>query len=303
MDLSGVVTRPAGSDSYWPPVGTRVAWHACRGVQMMHDQANDWDVLQLGVVGNTAHLQKHGDHTPWSAGKARGVVYAIDLDMPDEFGPWLIAKCKSTYNTKFIDFFNFRNQQYGLDGSNYGYNPDHHLHMSIQFGHENDAVNIINDFFMEQPMPITDADAEKIALAVINHSVPRPTNLNYKDSAGKVNNPTSWATSGATGSSRFDYMVHLMASNIQDINNALTKFASSEAARDAGDTAQEAANKAELLAAVKAISVGITDEQINAMAQHIAQAVVAADNGLSGQDLEGVKSAVKTALREGAGAS
>jgi hypothetical protein len=303
MVLAGTVIRPAGSDSYWPPVGTTVNWRACAAIQMMYDQANAWDVLQLGVIGNTGHLQKHGDHTPWSAGKVRGIVYAIDLDMPDAFGPWLIAKCKSNYNTLFIDFFNFRNQQYGQAGQPFGYNPDHHLHMSIQVGHENDAVNIINDFFMEQDMPITDADAEKIALAVINHSVPRPTNLNYKDASGKVANPTSWGTSGATGTSRFDYMIHLITSNVQDLANAFAKFATAEAARDATDTTQEATNKAELLAAVKAISVGITDDQLNTMSQHIAQAVVAADNGLSGQDLEGVKSAVKTALREGAGAS
>jgi hypothetical protein len=158
MALGGVVRRPEGSDGYWPPVGTYVTWRPARGVQDSYDQAKEAGIRQLGVIGNDAHLQKHGDHTPWSViggvTKVRGVVYAIDLGMPTDFGPWLVAKCRSDYFTKFIGFWNFGGHQYDYAGNRLGPSADHHFHLSIAYGHENTPVTLISDYLAEKEDPM-----------------------------------------------------------------------------------------------------------------------------------------------------
>jgi len=146
MSLGGVALRPSGSDSHWPPPGTKVPWRPCVGVQNLYDQSYELSYPMLGVLGNLAHLRKHGDHTPWSAGKQVGIVYAIDLDMPDAFGDWLLAMCRSSYRTVWLDFWNFRGRQYSASGQDQGANPDDHFHCSFGKGYESESVTLLRDF-------------------------------------------------------------------------------------------------------------------------------------------------------------
>lgn len=142
----GVAVRPVGSDSYWPPVGTSVAWTLTQPIQDLVDQGEAAGFPNLGTIGNTAHLQKHGDHTPWSAGKERGRIYAKDTQMPADFEAWLVAKCKSSYNTLWIDFFNINNKQYDNAGNYLGYSADAHLHISVRKGYEDTHVSLFKDY-------------------------------------------------------------------------------------------------------------------------------------------------------------
>lgn len=114
----------------------------------------DQDILlpefsNLGVVGNEEHLKKHGDHTPWSAGKLRGVIYAKDTHCPDGFRAWFIAKCKSSYNTMWVDFWNCDGRQYDKGGNDVGPSADYHFHVSVEKGSEDVHVNLFNDFIRE----------------------------------------------------------------------------------------------------------------------------------------------------------
>lgn len=173
--LVGVVTRPSGSDSYWPPIGTNVPWRAIATVCDMYDHAAEFHFTCLGVKGNRLHLQKHGDHTPYSAGKKHGWIYAIDLDMPDSFGPWFRKKCQSNYDTMWVDFWNFRNRQYDNAGNDVGYSDDHHLHLSGQVNYEAARTNLIKDYAVEMGFDVSLLPDERAALLAIQSLA---TNIN-----------------------------------------------------------------------------------------------------------------------------
>jgi hypothetical protein len=148
---SGTATRPAGSDSYWPPVGTRVAWHLAPILVRLGGQAESlgWTVYS---IGNVDHLKKHGDHSPWSVvsgvTKTRGIVYAIDVMVPDTilslFKIWMLAYCKSSADTTWIDFFNLGNEQFNFAGKKTANSTDHHLHLSVKKGSENKVSDLFN---------------------------------------------------------------------------------------------------------------------------------------------------------------
>lgn len=145
--LYGSATRPAGSDSHWPPVGTVVEWFAVQPVVDLATQAlaAGWPIL--GTIGEKlTHLTKHGDHTPWSAGKKHGYVYAIDLAPPAAFEAWLVALCKSTADTSWIDFWNMNGSQYDHGGNWVTGSGDHHLHLSVAGGAETRHVTVITDY-------------------------------------------------------------------------------------------------------------------------------------------------------------
>lgn len=160
--LHGSVRRPPGSDSYWPPVGTLVNWTVVQPIQNLYDQAKGFGWVIAGVIGNQMHLQKHGDHTPWSAGKKRGRVYAIDIHAPVGFEPWLVAMCKSEYNTTWIDFFNINNKQFDNAGNYLGYSGDTHLHVSVANGQENTIVSLFADFMNPQEDEVSFKDKVNI---------------------------------------------------------------------------------------------------------------------------------------------
>lgn len=148
----------------------------------------------------------------------------------------------------------------------------------------------------DDSMAITQDDVDLIVKGIQSMNVPRPTNLNYTDINGNPANPTSWATSGATGTSRFDYMIHLITLNVKDMANALSRFATAEAGRDATDATAQAANKAELLAAIASLD-GLDQAQLDAFAHAIAAEVVANEgNSLTAADLENVQASVVTAV-------
>lgn len=146
-------------------------------------------------------------------------------------------------------------------------------------------------------MAITAEDVALIVEGIKNMTLPRPTNINYRNADGSLNNSTSWPTSGATSGPRFDYMIHLLGSKTVDLQNALTNFATAEAGRDANDTAQATANRAELLAAIQAVNAGMDQAQLDQLAHAIAADVVAnSSNALTDADLDSVKNAVKSAV-------
>lgn len=165
--LVGVVTRPPGSDSYWPAVGTKVPWRANAPICDLYDQAAEFHFTCLGILGNLLHLKKHGDHTPYSAGKKRNWVYAGDFDMPDSFGPWFRKKCQSDYDTMWVDFWNFRNRQYDNAGNDVGYSDDHHLHMSSQVNYETARTNVFKDYAVEMGFDVALLPDERVALLAI----------------------------------------------------------------------------------------------------------------------------------------
>ncbi|MFZ1426657.1 MAG: hypothetical protein WAS21_07815 [Geminicoccaceae bacterium] len=184
MTKSGVATRPAGSDSYPPPAGTRVAWSLTQPIQDLLDQGTAAGIENLGTIGNTAHLQRHGDHTPWSAGKVRGKIYAKDSHAPADFEAWLVDKCRSSYDTSWIDFFNINNKQYDNAGRYLGRNDDVHLHISVRKGFENTHVTLFTDYAnrtgeetddMDGSTPIT--QATDVAIGTIpGGTITRPFN-------------------------------------------------------------------------------------------------------------------------------
>lgn len=144
---TGVVTRPAGSDRYGPPAGAKVSWRLSEPVYDLAVQAKTLGWPILGTIGEEqTHLTKHGDHTPWSLGKSPGIIYAIDLGAPEDFGPWLIATCKSDYDTMWVDFWNFRGHQYDRAGNRVASSGDHHLHLSVAKGYEDKQVTLLTDY-------------------------------------------------------------------------------------------------------------------------------------------------------------
>lgn len=147
--LYGSATRPAGSDNFWPPVGTVVEWFAVQPVVDLATQAlaAGWPIL--GTIGEKlTHLTKHGDHTPWSYGKKRSYVYAIDLAPPAAFEKYLVALCKSTVDTTWIDFWNMNGSQYDHGGNRVADSGDEHLHLSVALGAETKHVTVITDYLV-----------------------------------------------------------------------------------------------------------------------------------------------------------
>lgn len=136
--FSGGATRPAGSDWYPPVPGTRVSWTAVTPVVDAATQAVK-DGVTAYVIGNIDHLRKHGDHTPWSAGKVRGRVYATDvmIESAEPARTRLLAYLKSDTDTRWIDFLNFGGLQYDYAGRVLAPSGDYHLHLSVRAGYEN----------------------------------------------------------------------------------------------------------------------------------------------------------------------
>lgn len=169
MILSGVAVRPPGSDGYWPPVGTRVPWTATQPINDLMEQDLKYPQFSnLGVIGNTDHLKKHGGHTPWRPGAVRGKVYAKDTACPPGFLAWLLKKCKSDYHTMWIRFFNCDNGQYDAAGNYLGWSGDHHFHCEVQNGYENQRVTLFDDFVRETQVSVMDARQEAILTATKN---------------------------------------------------------------------------------------------------------------------------------------
>jgi hypothetical protein len=153
---TGSATRPAGSDSYWPPVGTVVPYRLAQPIVDLAQQATDFGMPILGTIGEKlTHLTKHGDHTPWSAGKTRGVIYAIDLDDRGhaDFEAYLVRACKSTYDTTWIDFFNINGSQYNNAGVKVGSSGDEHCHISVAAGFEAAHTTLLAGYFKPAPAP------------------------------------------------------------------------------------------------------------------------------------------------------
>jgi hypothetical protein len=138
---SGVVTQPS--------TGARVAWSVVRPVQDLLDQGRAYGYTNLGTIGNASHLARSGDHTPWSAGKIRGRVYAKDTKVPAGFEQWLVRKMRSSYNTLWIDFVNINGHQYNNSGRLVASSSDYHLHISVRRGYENARVSLFRDFHRE----------------------------------------------------------------------------------------------------------------------------------------------------------
>ncbi len=168
---SGVATRPQGSDSFPPVAGSRVSWVLAPILVRLAEQAEriGWTVYS---IGNADHLKKHGDHTPWSAGKSRGIVYAIDVMIPDALLPafkvWFLAYCKSNADTTWIDFFNLAGSQYDFAGRRVASSSDHHLHLSVNRGHENKISDLFDKWRTRnnppappKPAPTNPATPEK----------------------------------------------------------------------------------------------------------------------------------------------
>lgn len=147
-----------------------------------------------------------------------------------------------------------------------------------------------------ESMALTQDDVDLLINGIKNMTVPRPDNINYRKADGTLNNSPSWPTSGGTSGPRFDYMVHLIGSKVGDIANALGNFAAAEAGRDAADATGQAANKAQLLAAIQALDT-LDQAQLDAFAHAIAAEVVANQgNALTPEDLVSVKESVTSAV-------
>lgn len=147
-NIRSVATRPAGSDSWPPPPGTVVPWVLSQPVQDMLRMGRVLGWTNLGTIGNLDHLRKHGDHTPWSGGKVRGILYAKDTDHPSWFRDALLTLMRRPdYDTTWIDFVNIDNMQFGFAGNYLGYSPDGHLHVSVNEGFELLTVTLFYDAY------------------------------------------------------------------------------------------------------------------------------------------------------------
>lgn len=175
---SGVTNRPntaaARADvaaGYWPPIGTGVAWTLAPVLVRLAESAESlgWTVYSLG---DESHREKHGDHTPWSdpgkpgGAKKRGVVYAIDVMVPDvtvpAFRKWLLAYCKSSVDTSWIDFFNLDGAQYDYAGTKKGASSDRHLHLSVRAGKENALSSLFTAWKLHVNPPPSPPAAERL---------------------------------------------------------------------------------------------------------------------------------------------
>lgn len=145
-NLWGSYVRPVGSDTYPPPVGTRVLWVLSQPIQDLVDQGKRLGWSNKGTVGNTYHLQRHGDHTGHSAGKVMGIVYAKDTACSQASLNALLELCRdSSYDTSWIDFFNALGSQYSYAGKRVAASDDQHLHVSVKRGQELRRVTLFTD--------------------------------------------------------------------------------------------------------------------------------------------------------------
>jgi hypothetical protein len=169
---TGMVVRPGAPRKAGPAPGTTVNYRVSQPIMDLARQAESLGWPVLGVVGNTDHLRGNGDHTPWSAGKQPGVIYAIDVHPPDGFEAWLVAACRSDYDTDWIDFFNIDGRQYSSAGQLLASSGDQHLHISVARGHERDRVTLFTDYATGgDGMPT----AKEVAEAVWAEGVSSPT--------------------------------------------------------------------------------------------------------------------------------
>jgi hypothetical protein len=129
-----------------PAVGKRISWQLTQPIQDLLDQGKKHGFRNLGTVGDAYHLAGDGDHTPWSRGKKWGWVYAKDTSTPADFEKWLVATCKSNYDTRWIHFFNINNRQYDYAGNLLGWSGDSHFHVSVKNGYENTRVTLFDDY-------------------------------------------------------------------------------------------------------------------------------------------------------------
>lgn len=171
--VQGAAKRPAGASSSGPKPGTVVGWRLAQPIIDLGKSAEELGWPILGIVGNTAHLKKTGDHTPWSKGKRPGVIYAIDVHPPNGFQAWLIAQCRSSYDTRWIDFFNINGSQYNAAGVRVAPSTDTHLHISVAKGYEDTHVTLFRDYAGgdEDDMPT----AKEVAQAVWGAALSSPT--------------------------------------------------------------------------------------------------------------------------------
>lgn len=176
------VVRPSGSDSYPPAPGTVVHYVFAKAVNDLESQARKRGWRILGKIGDTSHLRKHGGHTPYRAGSKRGIVWAIDIDTPHEFEQYLVALCKSNYDTTWIRFFNINNRQYDNAGNYLGYSGDGHFHCEVQDGYENKSVTLIDEYGKGIDVALTQAEIKAIAANVWAYGVTNSAFESAKDS-------------------------------------------------------------------------------------------------------------------------
>src|SRR6476620_5511525 len=163
---TGAVTRPKGASKVGPPAGTRVSWKLTQPIFDLCEQGARHGFRNLGTVGNTGHLQRHGDHTPWSP-KGAGWIWAKDTDMPTPaLRKWLVDMCKSPdYDTSWIDFFNVDGRQYDSRGVVLCSSDDWHFHVSVAKGHQNTHVTLFDDFVAHvtgTPRTILGSDGDEL---------------------------------------------------------------------------------------------------------------------------------------------
>ncbi|MGH3646216.1 MAG: hypothetical protein ACRDTM_03425 [Micromonosporaceae bacterium] len=158
----GVAVRPHSNDGFPPAGGTPVAWVVAQPVQDMLDQAKTLGWADSGTIGNGDHLRKHGDHTPWSHGKKRGILYAKDTKDPPWLEKELLKLCrKPDYDTTWIDFINVNGSQYNFAGKRVADSGDFHLHISVRAGKELTRVTLFRDIARQhngQPVSIGKED-------------------------------------------------------------------------------------------------------------------------------------------------
>lgn len=147
ITVQGRAKRPPGASSSGPRPGTVVSWRLAQPIIDLARQAEELGWPILGIVGNTDHLRRHGDHTPWSKGKTPGVIYAIDVHPPAGFQAYYVAQCRrADYDTQWIDFINIDGRQFNAAGVKVDNSPDQHLHISVAKGHEDTHVTLFGDY-------------------------------------------------------------------------------------------------------------------------------------------------------------
>lgn len=143
---TGTAVRPHDNDGVGPPGGTAVTWVVAQPIQDLIEQGSRIGWGHLGEIGDFGHLRKHGDHTPWSLGKQRGIVYAKDTAEPSWVQQELLKLCRrDDYDTTWIDFININNRQFSFSGVDQGFSGDAHLHVSVRKGHELRHVTLFDD--------------------------------------------------------------------------------------------------------------------------------------------------------------
>lgn len=169
--LTGRAKRPTGASSIGPRPGTTVSWRLATPIANLAAQAEELGWPILGIVGNIAHLRKHGDHTPWSKGKKPGVIYGGDFKPPDPFEAWYVATARSDYDTSWVDFININGRQYNNAGQKVANSSDEHLHVSVALGHENTTVTLFTDYAGGGEDIVDAKTIEAIADAVWSHTI------------------------------------------------------------------------------------------------------------------------------------